>query len=244
MKRLLLSTAKINRVYYRFFFKRCFFCNVHSEDIICQYCLNGIAENETYCSLCKQPSTIPMERCGACLKTPPQYHQLIAPYLYQGFIKALIKQLKFSQAKRNSYVLCSLLANQLNQHYEDTSWPTILLYVPSHHKRIKERGFCHMRVLATTLVEVLDGNIQLNHTALIKSKNSKPQHQNSKKQRHALHKNTFQVQEKIPKHIALLDDVMTTGSTINACVSALQKSGAERIDVWCFARTALTDDEE
>ena len=244
----LLSTENISEIYYRLFFDHCFFCSIKSTTLICNNCLNGIDENLTYCLQCKLPTNVPLYNCGTCQKNQPKYHTLIAPYLYQGLIKALISQLKFSQANSNTYALCTLLAKQLHQHYSDNSntlneiasqWPDTIVYVPSHINRIRERGFCHMTMLAKTLVSQLPKHIKIDHYLLKKATHNKAQHNQDKQQRLKIKSNTFRTEAPIPEHIALLDDVITTGATIEACVKALQKAGAKRIDVWAFARTPL-----
>lgn len=250
MKQKELSTYNLFKVYYGSFRNRCFVCGIKSYQLLCHYCQNGIDKNLTYCQRCKLPTEMPLDTCGQCQVIQPEYHQLIAPYLYKGLIKAMILQLKFNQKTANIHVLCNLLIRELHSHYSHTSttsistWPTALFYVPSHIQRVRERGFCHMKMLAKALRTELPRHIKLEHRQLTKTIHNKAQHNQDRKQRLKLPRNTFSAIGPIPEHIALLDDVITTGTTINACITALQKAGAKKIDVWSLARTPPPETEQ
>lgn len=252
MKGKTQSTTKLFKVYRRLKFNRCFLCNIKSDDHICTNCLNGIEENLTYCCRCKLPTAVMLDVCGQCQAQPPLYNELIAPYLYQGVVKTLILQLKFNDTTYNTQILSLLLAQKLRKHYQNketpseqtNTWPEMLIYVPSHTKRVRERGFCHMKLLAKRLATFLPDTIELNHSLLKKQFHLEPQHQKKRENRLKIKSNSYVVMSRPPKHIALLDDVITTGATINACVKILKKAGAERVDVWSFARTPPPNYEE
>jgi predicted amidophosphoribosyltransferase len=70
-----------------------------------------------------------------------------------------------------------------------------------------------------------------------KTKHTKAQHSLSRKERQKSPQNSYKVDTPIAKHVALFDDVMTTGSTVENCAKLLLKAGAERVDVWVIART-------
>lgn len=247
MKTLSLSITKKLKVYYRAKSKQCFCCNQASEFIFCTFCQNGLTENLIHCDLCKLPTATPLSLCGGCQMSLPDYRKLLAPFLYLGLIKALIKKLKFKQATYNAQTLCELLAPKLIHYYlinENNVWPETLIYVPSHPKRIRERGFCHMALLAKTLIKILPAPIRLQKNALIKQHHQPAQHKKSKKQRQKMPNDTFAVHTTLPQHIALLDDVMTTGTTINTVVKTLKKSAIQKVDVWCFARTPFIEQQK
>ncbi|GGN16788.1 hypothetical protein GCM10011350_02170 [Marinomonas arctica] len=75
------------------------------------------------------------------------------------------------------------------------------------------------------------------HNPLKKVKNTQAQHSLSRKERLTSPQSSYEINAPISKHVALFDDVMTTGSTIENCTTLLLKAGAERVDVWVIART-------
>ncbi len=239
-----LSTNKISQVYYQFFCHQCYFCKTKSKQLICRHCLNGFTFNNQYCDSCKLPTPIAIERCGQCQKTPPQYDLIVSPLVYSGLARALITDLKFSSHYHASHPLCQLLAEALKQTYrtsDSSKWPDVLIPVPSHVERIRERGFCHMNLLSQHLITHLAKKIPINPQLLLKSQHLAPQHERNKKQRHTLKASSFICSQTVPNHVALFDDVVTTGSTIDACITKLKESGAKRVDVWSLARTPPSD---
>ena len=135
------------------------------------------------------------------------------------------------------------LSKHLIELYPSENWPEQILYIPSHPSRIKERGFCQTRAMATQLrknLKELLGEKCPNlpkQNPLKKIKNTKAQHSLSRKERLKSPQSSYQLDGPIAKHVALFDDVMTTGSTIENCTKLLLKAGAERVDIWVIART-------
>ncbi|WP_254682330.1 ComF family protein [Marinomonas sp. FW-1] len=129
------------------------------------------------------------------------------------------------------------------ESYSGKHWPEQLLYVPSHPSRIKERGFCQTKALATQLTRELKHQLGNKCPSLTKKnplkkiKNTQAQHSLSRKERLKGPKNSYVITSPIAKHIALFDDVMTTGSTIEHCTKLLLAAGAEQVDIWVIART-------
>jgi len=240
-----LSTQKISQVYYRHFLDRCFFCQIKSPQLICKNCLNGFFFNEQHCQTCKLPTSKPINLCGECQKKPPQYNQLLSPLVYQGHTKTLITGLKFSSKYQNTQVLCHFLVQALQDHYQANNkpWPQALIPVPSHINRVRQRGFCHMTLLSRNLLAQLAIDLPLSSKLLVKTLDTAPQHDLNKSQRHKLKPKSFHCPSGVPSHVALFDDVVTTGSTIDACITKLKEAGATKVDVWSLARTPAKGDE-
>jgi len=94
-----------------------------------------------------------------------------------------------------------------------------------------------MNLLSQHLISHIPKKIPVNFQLLLKSQHLAPQHERNKKQRHALKASSFICPKAVPDHVALFDDVVTTGSTIDACITKLKEAGAKRVDVWSLART-------
>lgn len=235
-----LSTKKISQVYYQHISNHCYFCRIKSKQLICSNCLNGFSLNTCHCKKCKLPTSEAIELCGECQQKRPQYEQLISPLVYIELTQRLITHLKFSANYHACHPLCHFLAEALNTYYTPTGehhWPDTLIPVPSHIERVRERGFCHTTLLSRYLTMLLDQKVPLNTDLLHKRIHTDPQHKLNKSKRNKLTPNNFSCTSKVPQHVALFDDVITTGSTIDACITKLKQAGAERVDVWSLART-------
>jgi len=240
---LKLSTTKIYSVYRRLFLEQCYVCHKSSKNTLCQHCHDNFPKNEKYCLRCKHPTHKTNTLCGRCQISPPKYQLCVAPYRFEGIIKTLIHSIKFNQGNHYIRPLIDLLSEHLIQAYSSDSWPDQLIYVPSHPNRIKERGFCQTKVMTHYLVKNLQQKIgddcpyQTHSNPLNKLKHTQAQHSLSRKERLKNKKNTYNIDKPVAKHVALFDDVMTTGSTIESCTKLLLESGAERVDIWVIART-------
>lgn len=238
-----LSTSKIQRVYHRLFINRCYLCHHKSLTPLCQQCHQGFIKNMQHCLCCKRPSSSSNILCGNCQISTPEYKRCIAPYRFEGVVKTLIHSIKFNQGNHYIRPLTQALSEHIIQAYSSDSWPDQLIYVPSHPNRIKERGFCQTSMMSHHLLKKLQEQIgeqcpkQTKQNPLRKLKHTQAQHLLGRKDRLKNKTNLYQVITPIAKHVALFDDVMTTGSTIESCTKLLLNAGAERVDIWVIART-------
>lgn len=226
-----------------FFFDRCYICNAKAQNTLCTPCHEGFPINLHHCKHCKRPTRNIYILCGNCQTSRPAYQTCVAPYRFEGIIKTLIHSIKFNQGTHYIRPLTYLLSEHLIESYSSESWPEQILYVPSHPSRIKERGFCQTKAMATQLTKNLKQHLGKKYPTLPKNnplkkiKNTQAQHSLSRKERLKSPQSSYQLDGLIAKHVALFDDVMTTGSTIENCSKLLLKAGAERIDIWVIART-------
>jgi ComF family protein len=133
-------------------------------------------------------------------------------------------------------VLAELLSHRLHKHYQHDPRPTLVLPVPLHWRRQWRRGFNQAHFLAAQLSRQL--NIPLQSDCLARSHATQPQQGMQRRQRLRNLSHAFNVMASPRgRHIALVDDVVTTGATANLLSRMLLEHGAERVDVWCLART-------
>jgi len=170
--------------------------------------------------------------CGHCLSKSPAFDETYAPYLHQATIRHLIATLKFNRQYKNARVLAYLLATFIRKTAEI---PDLIIPVPLHTQRYKERGFNQSTEIAKTIAKRL--NIPIDTESCIRQRNTLHQIDLAAKERRKNIKNAFAVIKQIDaQHIAILDDVMTTGSTVNELAKVLKKAGVTRVDVWVCAR--------
>ena len=224
----------------------------------CPPCLNELPFNQNACRTCALPfhhdlteptpyidvsslQTKPQKTsnvCGECLKKPPPFTQIISPFCYQFPIDAIIHELKYRQRQYWINSLCPALINQVTYRYVDDSFPDLLIPIPLHPDKEKLRGYNQAVLISQYLSSSLD--IQICRHVLRKTRSTKSQAGLNKNERIRNLKNSFNIDRKeliSTKHIALIDDVVTTKATVELCSKLLLASGASRVDIWCLART-------
>jgi len=145
----------------------------------------------------------------------------------------LLQQLKFHQKLHLATLLGELLADGLKGREEPL--PECLLPVPLHPQRLRERGYNQALELARVLSSRL--NIPLETTICMRQRETAPQTALDGKERRRNLRGAFTVREvTLPRHIAIIDDVVTTGTTVSELASTLRRSGVERVEVWACAR--------
>ena len=216
---------------------RCVLCgNRGLEDMdLCAGCLSDLPRNQSCCYRCGEHFETAIDipqLCGRCLKQPPNFDETYAPYLYQGPLPYLIGALKFGNDYKNARLLAHLLAEHIASHAE---LPDCLLPVPLHPKRYRERGFNQSLEIARHLANRF--SLPLDLHSCIRNRDTGHQISLPAKQRRKNMRRAFTI-AKPPayQHIAIIDDVMTTGATVSSLAGALKKAGVGRVDVWVCAR--------
>ena len=209
--------------------------------VLCQACLNDITINENPCKQCGCALKLQFQStyCGACIRHPPSFDTTIAPYCYSPPLSIFITQCKFHGKQAYGAVLANWLLQSIQAHYENTSYPDALAPVPLHQHRLRQRGYNQSMLIALQLSRQL--NIPIITEGIYRRINTIPQATLPSKQRQKNVNQAFVVHKPFTdQHIAIIDDVMTTGHTVNALTKALKKSGAKRVSVWAIARARLT----
>lgn len=216
---------------------RCILCGQPGTDSldICSGCLADLPENLFCCYRCGENFALPFDSpqlCGRCLKATPHFDDTHAPFLYQGNMRYLITGLKFERQYKNARLLGSLLAKRLATAAE---LPDYILPMPLHINRYRQRGFNQSIEIARYISGLLDIPIDL--TTCIRQRETAQQSGLSAEQRRRNMQQAFGV-VKPPayNHVAIVDDVMTTGATASALALGLKQNGVERVDVWVCAR--------
>ncbi|MGR9087677.1 MAG: ComF family protein [Gammaproteobacteria bacterium] len=206
----------------------------NSRDI-CSCCYEQLPRIGGCCGRCAEPLDAPgseQNLCGRCLRQEPAFDKVFTPFLYQGAVSHLITSLKFGACHPNARLLGLLLAEYLRREAE---MPDCIMPVPLHKARYRQRGFNQALEIARTVSKELA--VPLDYASCIRHRDTPHQTGLAAKQRRKNMKNAFApVKPLYARHIALLDDVMTTGSTVQELAGVLKQAGATRVDVWVCAR--------
>jgi ComF family protein len=165
---------------------------------------------------------------------PPIYDSCYAMFYYVPPIDYLITACKFRHKLNYTKLLGLLLAKFLTARLTDL--PELIIPVPLHKQRLAERGYNQALEIARPISHAL--HIPLDYSCCRRTRATQAQTELTLQARHKNVKNAFAIQREITaKRIAIVDDVMTTGSTVAELAKALKCYGVQHIQVWCCART-------
>jgi ComF family protein len=206
---------------------------------ICPSCRDRLPlVSSPLCSICGIPfaGTGDDHRCGTCLTHPPHFDSARAHFLYEGAIRDLIHSFKYNRLTHLRYPLALLTLEGMSEFHD----PHLIVPVPLHRSRLRQRGFNQAVLLGRVLSRQL--SLPMLPDALVRTRQTEPQIELSAAERRVNVKGAFSV--KRPDHVAgkrilLLDDVMTTGSTMDECAKELKKAGAKVVIATTIARAAL-----
>ena len=212
-------------------FGLCQFCHAQLPHLALEHC----------CEHCSLPlaETAHLLSCGRCLQAPPSYDGSCCALSYEDDSIELIQRLKRQFDNAHIRLLAQLLAQKIQQQNNwHTLWPSIDKVIPSpmYLQRNLSRGNDHSRLLTQALCKTL--KLPIDHKTVIRSKYSLPQKGLTAKQRQKNIQGVFSVISDVRgQHIAITDDVMTTGATMNEIAICLKQAGAEKVYAWSVART-------
>jgi ComF family protein len=182
--------------------------------------------------------------CAQCTRQPPAFNEVIVPWQYDFPIDALVTRFKHQGKWPLGRLLSELLAqNLLHRFQEGLQRPDVLIPVPLSSKRMRQRGYNQAAMIAQWLGEGL--KLLVNERLLERVKETPAQQGLNAKARKRNLQGAFALTAPSAVtglHIALVDDVLTTGSTADALAQLLIQAGARRVDVYCLARTPKPGD--
>ncbi len=232
---------------------RCLLCGEagHLGLDLCAACVASLPWNPCACDRCglplpavagggggsdtdggRMPGDAGHVTCGTCLRRPPPQARCVAAFRYATPVDRLLPRLKFHA----DLAAGRLLAQLMGIACAGAERPHALVPLPLHRARLRERGFDQALEIARPLARMLA--IPLRADLLVRSRPTTAQSRLDAAQRRRNVRNAFTVDRRrsVPVHVALLDDVMTTGATVHAAAGALRRAGVQRVDVWVCAR--------
>ena len=211
---------------------RCLLCHkavLRNYDLCCA-CEQALPYCDTACKQCGAWLAEPGE-CGECIKASPQFIQAVAVCWYQSDVKRLVGALKYRHQLAASRIIAGLMSRRLMTVLDRSAYPDVVVPVPLHQKRLSSRGFNQSLLLAKGVAKSLQ--LPLAKGMIQRVIDTAPQVRLTEAQRRKNVRNAFECGPLAnPPHILLVDDVMTTGATLNA----IAKIYPGRASVAVFAR--------
>jgi ComF family protein len=213
---------------------RCLVCG-ESGDAgldLCRACRNALAWNLDACPQCGLSNAGESGHCGACLLAPPPYTRVLAAFHYAFPVDRLLPRFKF----HDDLAAGALLASLMHWALDPADTPQLLIPVPLHRSRLRRRGYDQ----ALELAKALSGECRLPlcRDRLVRLRATRAQTELGADARQNNIRGAFGLRAGplLPAHVALVDDVMTTGATAGECARVLLAAGVRRVDVWTIAR--------
>ncbi|UUQ62851.1 ComF family protein [Pseudomonas fuscovaginae UPB0736] len=219
----------------------CLLCDEPSDNPhpLCSPCESELPWLLDYCQTCALPLPVAGLTCGQCLKRPPSFEQVIAPWTYHFPVDSLITRFKHQSQWPLGRLLGELLALALRERFDHgLPRPDLLLPVPMAVKRQRQRGYNQAAMLMNWLGKCLQ--ISGDEHRLLRIQDTVAQQELDARARRRNLQNAFALAPGASVeglHLALVDDVLTTGATAESLARLLLRAGARRVDVYCLART-------
>jgi ComF family protein len=222
---------------------------------VCDNCLSHMTPTtEELCSTCGERIAAPRlgekdveRRCAACLSAEPAFYKAAAYGSYSGGLRDLIHLLKYDHVRPAANVLGRMLAEVIEGLAVGFghSLP-IVIPVPLHSRKLRERGFNHSELIARVALKLRPASLDLvlRPDLLLRRRATESQTGLSRDQRQRNVRGAFAVsraEDVRDREILLVDDVLTTGTTVSECARVLQRAGATRIWVATVARTLKSE---
>ena len=205
-------------------------------DFICKSCASDLIECQPpACNICGHPfygAIVSTKTCYHCDELDPIFDRGKTLFIAKGIGRTLLHELKYRQG---NYVLKDLSRMvRRSTHYLEYIQNATLVPIPLHPTKLRERGFNQSEQIAKMLVQCTGGNARV-EKILIRKKYTQSQTLLNRSKRYQNVKNAFALIPDIvldsERLYILVDDVFTTGSTLNACARVLRKAGANHLQV-------------
>lgn len=208
---------------------------------LCAHCWSDFMPlSGPVCPVCGRPfgspetlSASPDHACMSCRMAPPQYDQAIAAGLFEGSLREAVHLFKYRPARS----LGRPLATWMTARVRMISDLDLVMPVPLHRKRLRQRGFNQALLLGKGVADAF--RLPLVYDKLQRVRNTRPQVELSGAERSRNVHDAFRIERPLGiagKRILVVDDVFTSGATMNECARVLKESGAKSVVAFTLAR--------
>ncbi len=198
---------------------------------VCDDCARTLPTHDApACPQCAHAS-LGARTCGACLSYPPAFDATLAAFDYRFPIDIVVHQIKY----HSNLALVEFVAEHLLRKLRASEKPDMVMAMPLHSTRLQARGFNQSVEIAKPLTHAWQVPLQLQNYS--RARDTKEQASLKWKERQANVRGAFACELDLRgKHVAVVDDVMTTGATLNEFATTLKKCGAEKVSAYVVAR--------
>jgi len=224
----------------------CALCDERCEtgQSICGACEAELPWLREQCSVCALPLPVSHLTCGECQKRPPAFDHVAVPWRFAFPVDTLISRFKHQAQCPSGRLLAEQMARHLQYAFDEgLPRPDMLLPVPLAPRRLRQRGFNQAQMLADWLRPALDIGVRADLLQRIQDTQSQQELDAAARRRNL--RQAFALSDEVQvrgRHVAVIDDVLTTGATAEALARLLKRAGAVRVDIYCLARTPKPGD--
>lgn len=221
--------------------QHCLLCDEPTDQPhpLCTECEHALPWLDDHCTRCALPLPMADLTCAQCSRRAPAFDQVVAPWYFGFPIDTLVSRFKHQSQWPLGRLMARLLGQALLHRFaEGLAKPDQLLPVPLTARRLRRRGFNQAALLARWLGGQV--GIPCNEQLLRRARDTPAQQTLGAKARRRNLRQAFGLVSDARLdglHLAIVDDVLTTGATAQAIAALLRKAGARRVDVYCLART-------
>jgi ComF family protein len=229
----LQSASAISGRISHWFPQDCLLCAASARGVLCAGCVDDLPHRKSRgCVTCGEAGVEERE-CGECLSRKPHFDTTAVAFDYDFPFDRLLQAYKFNARLSLTDLFADNLARRIT--HMTLPHPDIVVPMPLAKKRLAERGFNQSALLARAVSQKL--NVRFGAAGLLRVRETPPQAGLSREARLKNVKGAFDCAADLQgKTVALVDDVMTTGTTMSEAARALKKRGAARVEAWALAR--------
>lgn len=239
MKHAFRVDRMVDRALAVFIPHRCLLCGARGDGgrDLCAGCAADFASNRPSCARCAAPLAQAASTCGACLRSPPPFAAAWAAFRYAHPLDLLEARFKFHADLAAGRVLAGCLVECAR--IESPARPDAIVPIPLHRARLRTRGYNQALELARPLARALSIPLRLDLLARTRATDAQSALDAKARRRNLRGAFTVAADAALPAHVAVFDDVMTTGATLREAALTLRRTGVARVDAWALARAPL-----
>lgn len=220
----------------------CIVCSEPSHLVVCQSCEDEFSVQEQRCLSCALPLNQSLDYCGNCLRTSPSFHRAFTLYDYEGVVAYLIKKMKYDARLSVARFFAEKMTKKIVHMQSSGHHYDAIIPMPLHKKRLRERGYNQV----VELLRGLNKKCALDTTSVQRVKQTASLTDLSLAQRKKEIKGAFALAAPLThKRILLVDDVMTSGSSLNELAKIIlkQSPSVACCDVLTLSRAQLNESQ-
>lgn len=205
---------------------------LRGADTLCAGCRQRLEKIPNACDYCAEPNPLPGPVCPRCLRNPPRWQRMRIPFHYRGLVRDYLIRVKFDEAPHYAHTLTDYGGHAFQGL---APRPEVLLPVPLHRNRLLARGYNQAAEIARLWSQAT--GIALDTTALYRTRATLNQSGLDASRRADNVRGAFGFEPRAEyRHVAVVDDIVTTGSTVDEITRVLHRHGVEFVEIWALAR--------